>query len=73
MRVPYHISKKRTTGPPPGLVNSIFLGIVYGYFAMRFHNDPVDCYANDSDDQALDEDTTEGNKLNYATNVGAKF
>ena len=63
----------RKNGPPPGLVNAIFLGCVYGYFALHMNKDPVNCYANDTDDQAIDENTAEQKQINDSTNIGAKF
>ena len=63
----------RKSGPPPGLVNAIFLGCVYGYFALHMNKDPVNCYANETDDQAIDEATADSKTMNESTNVGAKF
>ena len=60
MKAPYDF-KRRSRGPPPGLVNALFLGCVYGYFAMHFDGDPVDCYANDTDDNAIDD--SDANKM----------
>ena len=71
MRVPYSMNKGNRKGPPPGLINALFLACVYGYFAMHVTNDPLDCYANDSSDNAIDEGDTEGMKS--ATNIGGIF
>ena len=73
MRAPYAFKKRPSRGPPPGLVNAIFLGCVYGYFALHLNKDPVDCYANDTDDAALEEGTSDNKAMNDATNVGARF
>ena len=72
MRAPY--SYKRNTrkgGPPPGLINSLFLACVYGYFALKMNNDPMDCFANDTSDSAIDDNDTAGMKT--ASNVGGTF
>ena len=49
----------RKKGPPPGLVNAIFLGTIYGYFALHMNKDPVNCYANETDDEAIDDATAD--------------
>ena len=72
MRAPYEFKKKtKRGGPPPGLINALFLACVYGYFALKMNNDPMDCYANDTSDSAIDDNDTEGMKT--ATNIGGTF
>ena len=59
-------------GPPPGLINALVLGIFYGYFAMGFDGDSDVCYANDSDDNRLQDDAKPDVDAHY-TNVGAVY
>ena len=73
MRAPYMNKHRPKNGPPPGLVNAIFLGCVYGYFALHMNKDPVNCYADESSDEALDENTADSKQMNNSTNIGAKF
>ena len=73
MRSPYSLNKNQRHGPPPGLVNSLILGCIYGYFAMRFHQDSVNCYANDNKDDRIDADTADKSDVDSTTNIGGKF
>ena len=70
MRTPYTF-KKTGKGPPPGMVNALVLGSVYGYFALKMHKDAADCYANETSDQAVDE--TNNEQMKDAVNIGNRF
>ena len=72
MRAPYQFKTKgKRNGPPPGLINALFLSFVYGYFAMHFNGDPLECWANDTSENAIQEEDREGMKT--ATNIGGTF
>ena len=73
MRAPYQFKKPIKNGPPPGLINAVLLGVMYGYFALNFDGDPNDCYANEESDQRINQDTASSKEMSAATNVGAKF
>ena len=60
-------------GPPPGLINAMLLGCMYGYFALSFDGDPNDCYANEESDDRINQDTASSAEMSSTTNVGAKF
>ena len=63
MRAPYQFKTKgKRNGPPPGLINALFLSFVYGYFAMHFNGDPLECWANDTSENAIQEEDREGMK-----------
>ena len=74
MRSPYEnklLIKKR--GPPPGMINALLLGCMYGYFALNFSGDPNECYANDDSDDRIDQSTVTGKSLSNTVDVGAVF
>ena len=73
MRTPYNFKKPVKNAPPPGLLNALVLGCVYGYFALNMSGDPNDCYANDDSDDRISESDSSGTKLSSATNVGSSF
>ena len=82
MKVPYSVShiqapyeKKRRfgRGPPPGLINSLLLGTMYGYFALNFDGDPNDCYANGESDDRVDQDEASRKSMLSTVNVGGTF
>ena len=50
------IGDGRKSGPPPGLINALLLGIFYGYFALHMDNDADTCFANADDDARLKDD-----------------
>ena len=77
MRAPYHapyeLKRKFGRGPPPGLINAMALGTLYGYFALNFDGDPNDCYANADSDDRIDQDTAGRGAMTETTNVGGHF
>ena len=60
MPSPYAHKKMRKRGPPPGLINALLLGGMYGYFALNFSGDPNDCYANDDSDDRINQNEASG-------------
>ena len=61
-----------TNRPPPGLINALILGCMYGYFALNFDGDSDVCYANDENDKRLADDAKMTTESHY-TNVGQIF
>ena len=59
------------TGCPPGLMNALVFGVIYGYFGLNFDGDPNDCFANATDDARVDQDSE--TPLSDTMNIGSKF
>ena len=72
MKSPYR-KNQRKKGPPPGLINALIFSCMYGYFALNMDGDPNDCYANDTTDDRIDQNTATSTELGKTTNIGAKF
>ena len=73
MRVPLELKKPSKFGPPPGLVNSVILMCVYGYFVLRFDKDPTNCYANDDSDERINDEEADPDEMKNTSNIGKKF
>ena len=58
------------TNPAYALVNFIIWGIVYGYFALRYDDDPEVCYAANGKYVRISESKLAGSTI---TNVGDRF
>ena len=65
------VKKPAKNAPPPGLLNALVLGCIYGYFALNFSGDPNDCYANDESDDVVDPSKSSGKELAGSHNIGA--